>query len=198
MKNPYLLAGAAAPVVTWVAVVSSILLMRRLDRMSTPLKERTPCPPGILALEFCGSQTTANQLLADWQPTEPDEPGNSRDLIALARRSVYWDFPFIVAYSSAIALVCGYAAVGKSEDLTRLLLAFAWLQLAAAVLDVVENICMLIMLNAGRVSSSVIPFVTTISASVKFLFVGSGIMAGLVTLFLFHVLPRLSTSAEGG
>ncbi len=89
-------------------------------------------------------------------------------------------FSSFIAYSSAIALVCGYAADGMTGGWMAFLLVLAWLQFGAAVFDVIENVGMLKMLTAGSVATSTLPLLTTICASLKFLIIIDGILLGIV------------------
>jgi len=180
--NPYTQIGKRAGLITAFAIISSVLMFGWLTYHGDPLKAGTSAPfVGILALEFCGNQSAANTVLKHWgNNISPRDPTMS--LTAVAVSDIYWDFLFIVAYTSAITLFCGLAATRHTGRFADVLTILAWAQPVAGALDVVENIGMLIMLRAGHVESTFLPLSTAISATAKFAIIGAGLFVGCVAL----------------
>ena len=127
--------------------------------------------PSILGLEFAGSATRAQQIMAEW-----GDHGRY-----LARLSLWIDFGFMLSYGTFFALAGfatrdfarerGYRALGLAG------VAAPYWAMAAAVFDAVENTVWLLVLggHGGDVGP---PFATT-CASFKFLLIGFAILYAL-------------------
>ena len=183
MTNPYEMLGEHRGVLAWIAVAISTIMFCWLTYHGRELSEHVDS--GILALEFASNQTDANEVLDDLNV--PSKHSN-RTLREVAIANVRWDYLFIVAYVAAIAVVCGFAAKETDGTWSVVLITLAWLQVAAGGLDVVENLCMTSMLQAGSVASSTIPLVTSLCAKVKFFIALTG--AGFGILFSAFALCK--------
>ena len=182
MPNPYMLLGEYRDLITWVAIAASLASGLWVNYHGREIKERVG-QSGILALEFTMNRKNANEVITNLAKPTPDpkteQKQDDRDLRPLAAANIWWDFLFIVAYVASTAFVCGYAATDNRGWWGAVLLALAWLQLAAGTLDVVENGCMLRMLDSTSVSTNLLPSVTTLCATLKFLIVFGGAGAGV-------------------
>ncbi len=173
LPNPYELAGSRGPWILGISSVAAILLFLLLVRHGFHL-ETPEAPFGIVSFELCWTEDKANRILDDWEG----------ERTATARNDLYWDFPFALAYSTALAFLCGYAATGAGLSWRVVLISTAWLQWGAAVLDITENICLLQLLNAGTATSSILPLIASICAAVKFLIVILGLGFGILAVFM--------------
>lgn len=131
-------------------------------------------PGGIVAFELAKTVPAAAAILHSW-----GEAG-----IDTARRSLQWDFLFLLLYPLAISLACAMTAEGWTGwrnlfQTTGYLL--SWGQFAAGALDVLENLILLSMLD--REFGAALPYLAWLAASVKFMLAGGGllfVLAGLV------------------
>ena len=168
LPNPYELAGAYKRWILGISVITAISLCLWLTYHGSSLKTaEAPC--GIVCFELCWTEGKANRILEEWKGVR----------IATAKSDLYWDFLFIPAYSTAIALLCGCAAVRAASRWRVVLVSLAWLQWGAAILDVVENICLLQLLEAGTATSSILPLIAGACAAVKFLIVIPSVCLGV-------------------
>ncbi len=112
----------------------------------------------FIALEVAGSGESAEQILSDAATslvTADLDKSAARDLIEEAvRRSLWWDFGFIVAYSQLIFLLA--PALGRRLGTTvwSSVGAFiGWSGLVAGSLDVVENVALFQVLGDTALDS---------------------------------------------
>ena len=128
MLNPYLKLGGRRALYTVIAVLASIMMMAVMWHHGAPLKEETnrQTPRGIVELELCWSAKRANEVLASWKLQSPF--GDSEvQLLDVAIEDTWLDFGFIVIYSTAVTLFCGYAATRTSYIwLSSLLIVLSW------------------------------------------------------------------------
>ncbi len=122
--------------------------------------------PSIVAFELAGSQAEVERLFRQWGP----------DGQQLARRSLYLDFPFILAYSLFLALLVFRAGRWSLHRWLPywLISGIAALQLIAGLLDVGENFCLLQLLD-GRQAEWLAPLARWL-ALLKFAFIALGIL----------------------
>lgn len=173
LPNPHELAGACGPWILGASSVAAILLFLWLSYYGSGLK--TPAAPlGIVSFELCWTQDKADRILQGWRGAG----------VATAKSNLHWDFLFIPAYSTAIALLCGCAGTGAGASWRVVLVSLAWLQWGAAILDVIENICLLQLLKTGTANSPMLPIIASICAAVKFLIVIPGLGLGLLWVFI--------------
>ncbi len=133
-------------------------------------------PQGIVSLELARTEAAAGRVTATWSRT---------GRVAQAARAVAWDFPFIGAYATTLVLGC--LAAASTLDARRRWAQWArrvaWLQVAAAALDAVENMALSRVL-AGDLAQPW-PGLAFVCAVPKFVIVAAGIALTLVGL------PRL-------
>ena len=84
-------------------------------------------------------------------------------------------------------MLCGCAATGAGSSWRVVLVSLAWLQCGAAILDVVENICLLQLLEAGTATSSILPLIAGACAAVKFLIVIPSVCLGIFLVVCMQV-----------
>ncbi len=186
MLNPYLKLGRRRAPYTGLAVLTSILMFAVMGYHGAPLKEPketyTSTPRGIVDLELCWTADRANRILESWNSRKSfRDPGAA--LLEVAIENTWLDFGFIVIYSTAVTLFCGYAATRTSHiSLSGLLIVLSWGQPVAGCLDAIENISMLLMLYEENVTGEFPAVVTTICAGIKFSLIGMGSLPGLGTI----------------
>ena len=180
--NPYLKLGQYAGRVTVIAVVAAVVMFALLYMHGAPLRSKVDqTKRGIVALEFCGTSTKANRVLDAWSKSD-NTPDPAKKLTQVAVADIYCDFPFIAAYSVAIMLICGKVATLTTGRWSKATLTLGWSMLLAGGFDVVENIGMLVMLQAGHVESNLLPGITTISAAIKFLLIGAALGTAILSI----------------
>lgn len=154
----------------WIAFVASLILIAVFGVIGEPLI--TPAAPsGIVSFELAGNPANAQAMLDSW-----DE---SARLYAAFGLGI--DYLFMVAYSTAIALGCVWAArVLQRSNWPLIWLGniLAWGQGLAGILDGVENAALSVVLL--KVPASPWPELAYWCASIKF----SLIFFGLVYTFL--------------
>ena len=132
--------------------------------------------PSIVSFEFAHRLDGVDALFAQWGPEGK----------RLARRSLYWAFPFLLAYRTCLALLCWRAYYwGLQRWLpAAIIAAIAALQLLAGLLDIGENRCLLQLLDGQR--KVWLPLAACWLAAVKFTLVGLGILTVLAGLLVPH------------
>lgn len=129
----------------------------------------------ILELEFAWTTGRADEVLA------------GADIDAV-RRTILWDFVFLVLYAAALYLGSLWASgMFSSERLQRGGASIAMGALAAGVFDVIENLAMLGHLN-GWLGFSGWPTVAALMAVPKFL---------LVLVAIIYILMGIGATAAG-
>jgi hypothetical protein len=163
-RGPFgLLSGRSRRRATWCAAGSvatqlvPLLLIERRLRMTGG--------PGVIPFELAGSVEASEQIMRVWGPRGCQD----------ARLALLLDFQFPAAYAALRALACAAAADAHMnrdrKRLARLGSAVAWLQLAAAGFDYVENVALLLVLGGRRAG---LPRLARRSAIAKFAIIGVG------------------------
>ena len=108
--------------------------------LDTPLRT-VHAPFGIVSLELARYPEVAARVITSWDATQQ----------AAATAGVYWDFLWLLCYSTTISLACVWAAgvFSRSPYLASIGYALAWLLWLAALLDAVENVALLQMLGGA-------------------------------------------------
>lgn len=121
----------------WVGLVLTVVVFWLLD---APLKTEH-APFGIVSLELARYPEVANRVITSWDATQQ----------AAATAGIYWDFLWLLSYSTTISLACVWAAgvFRRSSYLASIGYALAWLLWLAALLDAVENVALLQMLGGA-------------------------------------------------
>lgn len=157
-------------------ILGTIAMIIVMGKTGKPLKT-TSTPAGILNLEFAFSKKNVDSVFKGWQINTPSSK------IDTAKTNTYWDFLFIFFYSGLLFLwsrkLSGTYRDGTGFNKAGKLI--AKLALAAGVLDIIENICMLQSLN-GNVTDG-FAITAAICASVKFTF------ALIAVMYVFISLP---------
>jgi hypothetical protein len=170
----------------WVATV---MTMGTLALTAVPLAR-----PGsrlkIVALELARTASKAADLMRRWGPAGQ----------RAARVSVYFDFAFLVAYSTFLALACAVLGrVSGLEWVTTLGATLALALWAAGALDAVENIALLQMLRRPTDPGAAWAAVSFACAAVKFLILIVGAVfvavAGSYAVFGRHSLAAMAVWA---
>lgn len=161
----------------WITAAATVGLAVVLTKMGEDLK--TPeAPRKVVSLELAATVQRANAILKSWNGKVLD----GETALDLAKRSIVVDFPFIVAYSTALGGGCWWAAgILRRRGFPggNLVRRLAWLQPVAGVLDIVENVGMLEEMDRfGRSHAPEwLPRVVAASAGTKFVLLGLGIVA---------------------
>ena len=143
-------------VLTFVTMIALRFVDRRLQTAAAP--------DGIISFELAGSLPAAEAIIIAWGET-------GRMLAAV---SLGLDFLFIFLYATTIGLGCILVIRGLSRAVQRLGLLLAWGQVAAGLLDIVENVALIRLLLGSR--ESLWPQLARAAALPKFLLVGLGIV----------------------
>jgi hypothetical protein len=174
MRNP--LSTLAAARGRWWILTPFVAITAALSVGAGALGPLGGVSRGIGSLELAGCPTHAKTIVDAW-----DRAG----LLGVARASVGWDYPFLVAYSTTLAFACLIAAAAlrrRGSPWDGVAQKLAWLQWVAGGLDVVENLALLRMLAAHTASPW--PQIAFACAAPKFILIGSGLLfLVVVTLF---------------
>lgn len=155
-----------------VAAAALLVVLAVLDR-----RMQDAGGPGIVPFELAWSSERAAEILAEW-----GEDG--RDA---ARRSLWLDFPYLVAYAAFLSLaVTALRDAARRRGWLRYArpgAAIAALPIVAALCDVVENINLLLVLDGHADSAA--PTIATLFAFAKFAALAIALiylLAGLIRL----------------
>ena len=132
---------------------------------------------GILNFEFAWTKEQILAIFDVWKVRG----------MTLQAGGVYWDFLYIFGYAVPLfALILFFSR--KLEDRAATIgLYMSLTPIIAGVFDLIENINLLIMLNDPSNFASFVPFIASISATIKFGFLIVGAIFFLVALALFIV-----------
>lgn len=158
-------------------VVFTLVVMASLQVLGGPLQTEA-APAGIVSFEFAGELSTAQSMVESWGQKSQVYAGLNLGL----------DYLFLVAYASAIGLGCVLISRRLSERVEfmgTLGIVLAWGQLAAALLDSIENYALIRVLLGSE--QGLWPVVAQWCAVPKFLIVAAGllyIVIGTVTIVI--------------
>ena len=158
--------------------IISLLAMVSLQVTGAHLKTEAS-PSGILSFEFAGELAAAQNMVNSWGQRGRVYAGLNLGL----------DFLFLLVYAFAIGLGCVLVARCLSPGTTffaNLGLLIAWAQLAAALLDGVENYALIRVLFGTEMA--VWPLIARWCAIPKFLIVGAGLIYVIVGTILAVVM----------
>lgn len=178
--------GKAPEWVIWFFVVAALVWSAIMQIVGRPLQTEA-APSGIVSYELAGDLETAGAILASWNET-------ARLHAAL---SLGLDYLFMPLYATAIALACFRAADwwrSRQPGLAAVGVALGWAQVAAALLDAVENVA-LIRLLLGDLAAAWPPLAWW-SATIKFALIGAGLLYVLVSSLV--ALGRRRSHKDGG
>ena len=135
----------------------------------------------IFRLQFAWREESSKDLIRAWE----------KDIrLPRARIGLWWDFLFLVVYSTLGGLVCRWAAtwpgVSESASLATWVARAPWFFTAAAVFDAIEDAASLVLLYGGSVvkppsifreaEERMIQLLLNLCAFIKFVFIGAGIV----------------------
>ena len=152
----------------------TLLLLLSMNFIGMPLNTAA-APQGIISFEFAATPERAQQMLDSWTPEGRVRAGFIQGL----------DFLFPLAYSTTVGLGCVMAAgviARRGQAASRLGGWLAWGLWAAAALDYVENIG-LVVLIFGTVTSPW-PQLAAVCAAIKFALLAAGLV------YAFYGLAR--------
>ncbi len=139
MKHPFeQIPGNLAKAIFGGLFILTLLLMVLMNLIGAPL-ETAAAPYGIISYELAGNSKNALKILASWGEIARQKAAFSLGL----------DYLFMVVYSTTIGLGCilaGRAMVERDVSLGKVGLPLAWGQWAAAGLDALENIGLVLIL----------------------------------------------------
>jgi hypothetical protein len=136
-------------------------------------------PSGILSFEFAGELSAAQNMVHSWGQTGRVYAGLNLGL----------DYLFLLVYACAIGLGCVLVArrfSPRTTFLANLGILIAWAQLAAALLDGVENYALIRVLLGTKMA--VWPVVARWCAIPKFSIVGAGLIYVIIGTIVVVVL----------
>jgi hypothetical protein len=149
-------------------IALSLLALVGLRILDRPL-QTAAAPAGIVSFELAGDIPSATLMVAQWGP----------DGKVYAGLSLGFDYLFMLAYGSALALGCALIAGRVGAGLARTVgLGLAWLQFVAAGLDGVENFALIQLLLGSRQPGW--PPLALWCASIKFVLIGLGLLYILI------------------
>jgi hypothetical protein len=144
----------------------TLLLLLSMNFIGLPLNTAA-APQGIISFEFAATPERAQEMLASWTPEARVRAGFIQGL----------DFLFPLVYSTTVGLGCVMGAgviARRGQAASRLGVPLAWGLWAAAALDYVENIG-LVMLLFGTVESPW-PQLAAVCAVIKFALLAAGLV----------------------
>ena len=131
--------------------------------------------PSIIDFEFAGTQSRVDEIRADWGESGSDA----------AKRSLWIDYAYIVAYGTFLVLACLATRDLAQEHGWRRMAAFGVAAVpfaaAAAAFDAIEDVGLLLAVNGH--GGDLAPGLARVCASLKFLLLGltlAYLLAGLV------------------
>jgi hypothetical protein len=159
-----------------LSLIVTFAIASKLSKIGKPLAISLISPHGILSLEFAFTAKNARKIVKTWS----DENILSR-AIDLQRL----DFLFIAAYSTTLGLLCILATKLLSNLDPRWLwigVGLTWGQLAAALFDVIENLCLFPFLYGATGNLFPLASLAAVSAGLKFILIGFGVIYFLISV----------------
>jgi hypothetical protein len=166
----------------WPLLAVTLGIMVLMNVVGAPLI--TPhAPSGIISYELAGSVSNAQAVLDSW----------NQDVRLHAAFSLGFDYLFMLAYSTTIALAClwaGGVVQRKNWPLAGVSRPLAWAQWLAALMDGVENLGLVLILFGPPASPW--PEIARWSAVIKFTLIFLGMIYsfyGLAVSLLHRMAP---------
>lgn len=131
----------------------------------------------ILDFEFAWTKDQILTIFFVWGP----------DGMALQATGVYWDFLYIFGYAVPLFALILFFSRKLEDRAATICLYMSLTPIIAGIFDLIENINLLIMLNDPSNFASFVPFIASISATIKFGFLIVGAIFFLVALVLFII-----------
>ncbi|HUE15696.1 MAG TPA: hypothetical protein VMR25_16125 [Planctomycetaceae bacterium] len=184
IRHPVLALSPAKRALVFVAaIVFGFVLWYALQSLDAPLV-RPESPWGIVSLQFAHTAERSQEIIGSWDNAARNN----------AQSGLLLDFLFPVCYSTALAIVCFWAATLFRERGFRktawLVSLVAWAQWPAAAFDYVENIALWVQLR-GTVADPW-PRIAFYCATIKFLLVAAAlcVLVAALIVWIFRVRSR--------
>jgi patatin-related protein len=145
-----------------------------------------PVVRGIVSFELAGTRARSHEIMTAWRRS--------------GRARAWWnlsiDFAFVLVYTMAFYVTVSWGAdvLETSWQLGAWLgFVLAWMQVAAGVLDVIENLCLLVLLDRWDLrppqgtKANRLPFVARIAAELKFFFLILGSLYAVAAAITYWV-----------
>jgi len=166
----------------WPLLIATLAIMALMNVIGAPLST-SQAPAGIISFELAGSIPTAESIMNSWD----------QDARLHAAFSLGFDYLFMLAYSTTIALACLWA--GRTVEkwdwpLAGVARPLAWGQWLAALLDGVENLGLVIILFGPAVPPW--PEISRWCAILKFTLIFMGMIYAFYGLAV-SLLARLAS-----
>lgn len=131
----------------------------------------------IVHFEFMWNYETYQMIMNSWSDNE----------ISAAITNTFYDFGWLVGYGGLV-FIFNYLLAQKFLKKTKMLLYFAaYSGVVASIFDAFENIILLNLLKETQLVFGALPFMVSIIALIKFLFIGSGISIFIFMLIIFII-----------
>ena len=168
-------------------LVITLVVMASLQALGSPLKTDV-APAGIVSFEFAGELSEARSMVESWGQKGQVYAGLNLGL----------DYLFLVVYASAIGLGCVLMSRRLSEQVEYMGtwgVVLAWGQLAAALLDGIENYALIRVLLGSE--QRLWPVVARWCAVPKFLTVAAGLLYVIIGTMVVVVGVRRGKEHAG-
>jgi len=169
-------------IATGIAIV--IILIIRAMFAGTEQTMHSGSPYGIVDFELAFSGKQAGMILSQWD----------REAVDAARASLLLDFLFIPAYAVAFVGITSLLTRNRSTPWRRAGRSLIGGGIAAALLDVLENLMLLYQLQ-GDVIRQIPPLIAGVAASIKFLLLGIAVVFWLVAGIAYLLRNRTPTES---
>lgn len=166
----------------WIVLIAGTIIMIFVMKTTGKSLETSATPLGIINLEIAPGKVIVQAVLHAWEKKNIDAPDN----ISVAKINIYLDFLFILFYAPFLYFSSKTLSAGfyKKTFIARAVKPISVGIIAAAILDVLENIGMLQSLH-GHISDKIALF-TTICSLAKW-----GLVFLSIAFILFTLVSKL-------
>lgn len=157
-----------------ITIIGFLIFILTTTLVFASINQMVPPPYGVLDFEFAWVPEQVLIIFASWGPS-----GMAAETLV-----TYWDFLYIVGYGSFIfgaILLVTRRLEGKLQEIGL------WMTLTpilAGIFDIIENINLLVMLDTAPTFSSIVPFIASLMALIKF----SVLILGIAFFFVALVI----------
>lgn len=155
-----------------ILLVFTLVCIGTMQYFDSFLKTKTS-PNGIVSFELAKNVSNTTRIVDNWK---------EKDLLLATGLSLGFDFLFILAYSSFIALLLFLVSYKKSKWVFRLGKLLIWLVLFAGFVDIIENISLIQLLFNDKTQMWVT--IAYYMASTKFALLGISFIFIILTITL--------------
>ena len=132
---------------------------------------------GILDFEFAWNKEQILTIFTAW----------GAEVMAEQAVGVYWDFLYIIGYTVPLFALILLVSRKLDEKVLNIGLFMSLTPIIAGIFDIIENINLLVMLNEAPAFEPFVPFIASLSATIKFGFLIVGAIFFLVALVLLVI-----------